>query len=190
MFLAKKFNSQGRPLGDFAPEPAGIVGGMWWRREKQEVTEFLYKLLITDAPRSGFAREVAERMAVPYPTLSKYWTGKRRFPAALVSPLFLATGEDARVAEFFLLKGSRHRLQRKEDAPVTLEVAEAVMTVSELAGKISGLCRRASSPESEEGRRISKAEAAELALATRTLIDAAEELRAALAATTPASKPG
>ncbi len=153
---------------------------MWWRREKQEVTEFLYKLLIAEAPTSGYARDVARRMGVPYPTLAKYWAGKVRFPAALVSPLFLATDQDARVAEFFLLKDSDHRLQRKEGAPATLDVGQAVMTVSELAGRISGLCLRATSPESEEGRVISKGEAAELVTATRALIRAAEELRAAL----------
>jgi hypothetical protein len=40
-------------------------------------------------------------MEVPYPTLSKYWLGHRRFPAALLKPLFVATDQDPRVGEFF-----------------------------------------------------------------------------------------
>ena len=89
------------------------------------------------------------------------------------------------MAEFFLLKGSDHRLQRKDrppeqGAPPALDVSQAVLTIAEQAGRISGLCLRATSPESEDGRRISTAEAADLVAATRALIRAAEELRAAL----------
>ncbi len=75
---------------------------MWWKSEKREVTAFLYRILVAEAPAKGYARTVAERMQVPYPTLSKYWLG-RRFPASLVRPLFLATGCSERVADFFLL---------------------------------------------------------------------------------------
>ena len=95
---------------------------MWWRREKKEVSEFLYRLLVSEAPSKGFARQVAERMGVPYPTLSKYWLGKVRFPAALVGPLFLATDQDVRVAEFFVLQGSGYRLERAGDRDAAIEL--------------------------------------------------------------------
>lgn len=155
---------------------------MWWRREKTEVSEFLYRLLVADAPSKGFARQVADRMGVPYPTLSKYWLGKVRFPAALVAPLFIATGEDVRVAEFFLLRDTAYRLERKETARPTADVIKTVMTIADLAGQISGLYLKATAPESEDGHAISDGEATSLAEATRSLIRAGEELRAALAA--------
>jgi hypothetical protein len=158
----------------------GYSGCMWWRREKTEVSEFLYRLLVADAPSKGFARQVADRMGVPYPTLSKYWLGKTRFPAALVGPLFLATDQDVRVAEFFLLKGSAYRLERDESAPPTGDLIKTVVTISDLAGQISGLYLKATDPRSEDGPAISDAEATSLAEATRALIRAAEKLRAAL----------
>ena len=98
---------------------------MWWSRKKDATAEFLYKLLVGDAQR-GYAKEVAAKMGVPYPTLSKYWLGKRRFPASLVRPLFLATGGDVRVAEFFILEGSDYRLVRKNasDSPVDVEALQ------------------------------------------------------------------
>jgi hypothetical protein len=67
---------------------------VWFSRKKSDPTaELLYKVLVADAPR-GYAKTVAEKMGIPYPTLSKYWLGKRRFPAMLVRPLFLATDGD------------------------------------------------------------------------------------------------
>lgn len=153
---------------------------MWWRREKKEVSEFLYRLLVAEAPSKGFARQVAERMGVPYPTLSKYWLGKRRFPAALVAPLFVATDQDVRVAEFFVLKDSAYRLERKEMAPPSADVMKTVMAIADLAGQISGLYLKATNPSSESGDAISDREAASLAETTRSLIRAAEELRGAL----------
>lgn len=159
---------------------------MWWRREKKEVSDFLYRLLVSEAPSKGFARQVAERMGVPYPTLSKYWLGKHRFPASLVGPLFLATDQDARVAEFFVLGGSAYRLERKEaNEPASGggDVTKTVMTISDLAGQISGLYLKATHPSSESAEAISEREAAALAEATRALIRAAEELRGALLAT-------
>lgn len=158
---------------------------MWWRREKKEVSEFLYRLLVSEAPRQGFAREVADRMGVPYPTLSKYWLGKVRFPAALVGPLFLATDQDARVAEFFLLKDSAYRLERKESGAdlASPDVTKTVMSIADLAGQISGQYLQATDPKSEAADAISEREAARLAEATRALIRAAEQLRAALLTT-------
>ena len=155
---------------------------MWWRREKKEVSEFLYRLLVSEAPSRGFARQVADRMGVPYPTLSKYWLGKVRFPAALVGPLFLATDQDVRVAEFFVLKESAYRLERTEATRPSGDVTKTVMTISDLAGQISGLYLRVTDPGSEGGDAISEREAATLAEATRSLIRAAEELRGALLA--------
>jgi len=155
---------------------------MWWRREKTEVSEFLYRLLVADAPSKGFARQVADRMGVPYPTLSKYWLGRTRFPAALVGPLFLATDQDVRVAEFFLLKDSGYRLERNDSAAPTGDVIKTVMTISDLAGQISGLYLKATDPRGEEGPAISEAEATSLVETTRSLIRAAEELQATLVA--------
>jgi hypothetical protein len=136
---------------------------------------------VADAPSKGYARQVADRMGVPYPTLSKYWIGKRHFPASLVAPLFIATDHDVRVAEFFLLKGSGYRLEREEAAPPTRDVIKTVVTISDLAGQISGLYLKATDPGSEDGQAISDGEATALAEATRSLIRAAEELRGALA---------
>jgi len=155
---------------------------MWWRREKKEVSEFLYRLLVSEAPSKGFARQVAERMGVPYPTLSKYWLGKVRFPAALVGPLFLATDQDVRVAEFFVLQGSAYRLERKESVAPSGDVTKTVMAIADLAGQISGLYLKATHPASEGGEGISEAESAALAEATRSLMRAAEDLRASLIA--------
>jgi hypothetical protein len=152
---------------------------VWWTREKTEIAEFLYKILVNEAPR-GYARQVATRMGVPYPTLSKYWLGKRRFPASLVKPLFLATGEDARVAEFFLLDGSRYRLAQIAEPEPAGDLSRAVMTLATLEAKITDLYLAATTPESEAGEHISPAEAEALRGAVQQLISHAERLRAAL----------
>ena len=111
---------------------------MWWSRKKDATAEFLYKVLVGDAPR-GFAKEVAAKMGVPYPTLSKYWLGKRRFPANLVRPLFLATNGDARVAEHFLLDGSDYRLVRKSDSDEPVDVDALRRRVEDLVGHAEAL---------------------------------------------------
>lgn len=162
---------------------------MWWTREKTEISEFLYKLLIGDAPR-GYARQVATRMGVPYPTLSKYWLGKRRFPASLVKPLFLATEEDVRVAEFFVLDGSGYRLERAAATPPILDLPRAVMTLSSLQAKIMDLYLSATGEESDGGAKVSAGEAEALRLALQQLTAHAERLRAALLSQPPASRGG
>ncbi len=152
---------------------------MWWRREKAEVSDFLYRLLVQEAPR-GYARQVAQRMGVPYPTLSKYWLGRRRFPASLVKPLFLATDEDVRVAEFFLLGGSRHRLTRAEDAAVPEDLTRAILSLSSLEARVAEQYLGATAADSEAGTRVSPGEAEALSLAVQQLIAHAQAVRAAL----------
>ncbi len=159
----------------------GYHAGVWWRREKTESAEFLYKILITEAPR-GYARQVAAKMGVPYPTLSKYWLGKRRFPAALVKPLFQATDEDVRVAEFFILDGSSYRLERTAEIPPPADLPRAVMMLASLEAKITDLYLAATTPESDAGVRVSAGEAEALRGAVQQLITHAERLRAALKA--------
>jgi hypothetical protein len=153
---------------------------VWWSRKKDATAEFLYKLLVGDAPR-GYAKEVAAKMGVPYPTLSKYWLGKRRFPASLVRPLFGATGGDVRVAEFFVLEGSDYRLERTTDgAPAPTDLSRAVMTLASLEAKVNDLYLHATTAGSEAGEAISPSEAEALRTAVQQLISHAEALRAAL----------
>ncbi len=151
---------------------------MWWRKEKSDVSEFLYKLLVAEAPR-GYAKQVAHKMGVPYPTLSKYWLGKRTFPASLVRPLFHATDEDVRVAEFFVLDGGSYRLARTEAAE-PMELSRAVMLLASLEAKVTDLYLQATSPQSDAGEKVSSGEAAALRVAVQRLIAHAEQLRAAL----------
>lgn len=153
---------------------------MWWTREKTEISEFLYKILITDAPR-GYARQVAQDMGVPYPTLSKYWLGKRRFPASLVKPLFHATKQDVRVAEFFVLDGSDYRIERASVATPAEDLPRAVMMLASLEAKVTDLYLSSTTPESEAGERLSPAETEAMRRAVQQLIVHAERLRAALA---------
>jgi hypothetical protein len=154
-------------------------GPVWWRRKKEESAEFLYRLLVGEAPR-GYARRVAERMGVPYPTLSKYWLGKRRFPAALVRPLFLATDGDARVAEFFLLGGSGYRLAAATEPTPATDLTRGVLVLASLEARIAELYLAATAEDSEAGSRISPSEAEALRAAVGQLVDHAERLRAAL----------
>tara|TARA_R110002096_G_scaffold42143_3_gene113577 strand:- start:59616 stop:60080 length:465 start_codon:yes stop_codon:yes gene_type:complete len=151
---------------------------MWWRQERKEVAAFLYELLVSDSPK-GYARSIAESMDVPYPTLSKYWLGKRRFPASLIKPLFHATGQDARVAEFFLLDGSDYQLERKNDQAPPNDLGRAVLLLGKLEGRISDLYLQATEADSEEGHAISPTEAAQLHDAIRSLIAQADKLRVA-----------
>jgi hypothetical protein len=155
---------------------------VFWTRKKDQTAEFLYRVLVGDAAR-GYAKQVAAKMGVPYPTMSKYWLGKRRFPASLVRPLFLATDNDARVAEFFLLDGSGCRLERAaaDDAPAA-DLSRAVMTLATLEARVTDLYLSATSSDSEAGEAISRTEAEALRTAVQQLITHAERLRAALKA--------
>jgi hypothetical protein len=152
---------------------------VWWSRKKDATAEFLYKVLVGDAQR-GFAKEVAAKMGVPYPTMSKYWLGKRRFPASLVRPLFLATDGDARVAEHFLLDGSGFRLERTKEAEAPGDLSRAVMTLASLEAKVNDLYLQATTAGSDAGEAISASEAEALRSAVAQLISHAEALRAAL----------
>jgi len=151
------------------PHARATVVGVWWRK-KTAVSEFLYKLLVTDAPK-GYAKQIAAKMSVPYPTLSKYWQGKRVFPATLVCALYLATDRDPRVAEFFVPAG---------DATPVPDLSRAVMTLATLDARITDLYLRATAPDSEAGDAVSPAEAEALRLAVAQLIAHAERLQAAL----------
>ena len=111
---------------------------MWWSRKKDATAEFLYKVLVGDAER-GYAKQVAAKMGVPYPTLSKYWLGKRRFPASLVRPLFLAMDGDRRVAEFFILEGSGYRLQPTDGTEPQVDLETLRRTVQELISQAEAL---------------------------------------------------
>ena len=154
--------------------------GVWWHK-KTDVSEFLYRLLVTDAPK-GYARQVAARMGVPYPTLSKYWQGKRRFPAALVKPLFLAADQDMRIAEFFLLDGSEYRLElAAQPALAPQDLTRAVMTLASLEAKVTDLYLAATAPDGDAGADVSTGEAEALRAAVQQLIAHAERLRAAIA---------
>lgn len=151
---------------------------MWWNREKKEVSEFLYRLLVADAPR-GTAQAVAARMEVPYPTLSKYWLGHRRFPAALLKPLFVATEQDPRIGEFFLTDGTDYALVRRTPQPAPADRARALMELHELQGRLASLFLAATRPDSDAGTAVSDGEAAALRGALDELIAAAQRLRAA-----------
>jgi hypothetical protein len=151
---------------------------VWWNREKKDVSEFLYRLLVTEAPR-GRAAEVAERMDVPYPTLSKYWLGHRRFPAALLKPLFLATGQDARIGEFFLTDGTDYTLTRRNPEPAPRDPARSIVELQRLQGRLGEMFLDATAADSEQGPAISPKEAAELRARLDDLIAHAQRLRAA-----------
>jgi hypothetical protein len=145
---------------------------VFWKPKKDEVAEFLYRILVGEAPR-GYAKTVAAKMGVPYPTLSKYWLGKRRFPAMLVRPLYLATDCDRRVAEFFLPAAA-------ERAAEPVDLPRAVMLLGSLEARVAELYLGATTPESDAGAAISTREAEALRTAVQQLITHAERLRAAL----------
>lgn len=147
------------------------------RPETRRVAEFLYDLLVANSPTPDYAKRVAERMDVPYPSLARYWQGKAVFPAGMVRSLFLATDQDMRVAEFFLLEGTDFHLERRSTEKGAPEIARALMTISQMEGEVSGLYLRATQEESEEGRSISFGEARELEEALRKLARVAEEIR-------------
>lgn len=150
------------------------------RPENKEIAHFLYDLLVARAPTKDYAKRVAEKMGVPYPTLARYWQGRAAFPAGLVRKLFQATDQDIRVAEVVLLQGSDYRLERKDADPEDMDIPRAVMHLSEVKGEINQIYLKATSKDSEEGDRISFAEARDLAAALRRLTTQAEELRAVI----------
>lgn len=147
------------------------------RPENKKIAHFLYDILVARAPSKDYAKQVAKKMGVPYPTLARYWQGRAAFPAGLVSSLFLATDQDIRVAETVLLEGSDYRLERKEADPEDLDIPRAVMHLSSVKGEINRIYLSATSEDSEDGGSISFAEARDLAAALRRLIQTAEELR-------------
>jgi len=147
------------------------------RPETQRVAEFLYSLLISGAPSKDYATRVAERMGLPYPSLARYWQGKAVFPAGLVRSLFLATDQDPRVAEFFLLEGSDFGLQRVQTRTGVSDLPRALMVLSQIEGELSGLYLRATREDSEAGRSIGLSEARALEESLRRLCRTADDLR-------------
>ncbi len=150
------------------------------RPETRRVADFLYDLLVANAPSNDYAKRVAERMDVPYPSLARSWSGKAAFPAGLIRPLFLATDQSIRVAEFFLLEGSDFRLERREGATSGPDISRTLMGIHQIEGQVTGLYLEATKEESEGGKAISFAEARELEEALRKLTRLAEELRAVI----------
>jgi len=147
------------------------------RPETKRVAEFLYQLLVGSAPAKDYAKRVAERMDLPYPSLARYWQGNAVFPAGLVRSLFLATDQDQRVAEFFLLDGTDFRLERHSARAEGTDISRALMNVSQMEGEVSGIYLRATGEDSDAGAQISFNEARELEEALRKLTRIAEELR-------------
>ena len=147
------------------------------RPETKKVAAFLYDLLVANAPSKDYAKKIAGRMEVPYPSLARYWQGRAVFPAGMVRSLFEATEHDIRIAEFFLLEGSGFRLERDEIPAVSRDISRAVMHLNTLEGEISRLYLAATHEESEGGHQISFGEARDLEEALRTLNRRAEELR-------------
>ncbi len=147
------------------------------RPENKKIARFLYDLLVARAPTKDYAKKVAARMDVPYPTLARYWQGRAAFPAGLVSSLFLATDQDMRVAETILLEESDYRLERKDAESDDVDIPRAVMHLTSVKGEINEIYLNATRADSEEGDVISFSEARELAEALRRLTKTAEELR-------------
>jgi hypothetical protein len=147
------------------------------RPETKKVAKFLYDLLVSNAPSKDFAKKIAERMDLPYPSLARYWQGRAAFPAGLVRSLFLATDQNMRVAEFFLLEGTEYRLERKSGKERTVDLARDLMLLNQMEGEITGLYLDATCEDSDAGKSISYTEAKELAEALRKLSRIAEELR-------------
>jgi hypothetical protein len=147
------------------------------RPETRRVADFLYDLLVANSPTPDYAKRVAERMDVPYPSLARYWQGKAVFPAGMVRSLFLATDQDLRVAEHFLLEGSDYHLERRATSKDASEISRALMMISQIEGEVSGLYLQATREDSDDGRGISFEEARGLEEALRKLSRVAEEIR-------------
>jgi hypothetical protein len=137
-------------------------------------------MLVANAPRKDFAKRIAERMGLPYPSLARYWQGRAVFPAGLVKSLFQATDHDIRVAEFFLLEGTGYRLERERSVDHSQDISRAVMSLNTLEGEISRLYLKATHEDSESGQQISFAEAKDLESGLRNLCRTAEDLRAVI----------
>jgi hypothetical protein len=155
------------------------------RPETKKVAEFLYDLLVSNAPSKDYAKTVAERMNLPYASLARYWQGRAAFPAGLVRSLFLATDHNIRVAEFFLLEGSDYRLERISSQEPVTDFSRSLMLLNKLEGEVSGLYYEATRHESDAGPHISFTEARDLAEALRKLTRMAEKLREAIKALHP-----
>jgi len=147
------------------------------RPETQKVAEFLYDLLVANAPTRDFAKRVAEHMDLPYPSLARYWQGRAAFPAGLVRPLFMATDLNLRVAEFFLLEGTDYCLERKGGGDRALDIQRDLMVLNQMEGEISGLYLKATDKNGDAGETISYTEARQLAEGLRKLSRIAEDLR-------------
>jgi len=147
------------------------------RPETQKVAEFLYDLLVANGPSKDYAKRVAERMDLPYPSLARYWQGRAAFPAGLVKPLFLATDLNMRVAEFFLLEGTDYCLERRSTCEKPVDITRDLMVLNQMEGEITGLYLAATAEESDAGESISYLEAKQLAEALRKLARIAEDLR-------------
>jgi hypothetical protein len=147
------------------------------RPETQKVAEFLYDLLVANAPTKDYAKRVAEQMDLPYPSLARYWQGRAAFPAGLVRSLFMATEQNLRVAEFFLLEGTDYRLERKSGEEGPADIQRDLMVLNQMEGEISGLYLAATEEQSDAGKSISYTEARQLAEALRKLARIAEDLR-------------
>ena len=150
------------------------------RPETQRVAEFLYDLLVASAPSKDFAKTVASRMDLPYPSLARYWQGRAAFPAGLVRSLFAATDHNLRVAEFFLLEGTSYRLERDGSPGGATDIQRDLMFLNQMEGEISGLYLEATDEASDGGKNISYSEARELSEALRKLARIAEDLRVAV----------
>ncbi len=147
------------------------------RPETKKVAAFLYEVLVANAPSRDFAKKVAERMDLPYPSLARYWQGRAVFPAGLVRSLFLAMDCDIRVAEFFLLEDTDFCLEHRTTSDDGTDIVRAVMHLNQLEGEISKVYLDATHEDSESGHHISFSEAKDLEEGLRRLTRTSEILR-------------
>ena len=147
------------------------------RPETKKVAAFLYEVLVANAPTRDFAKKVAKRMELPYPSLARYWQGRAVFPAGLVRSLFLAMDCDIRVAEFFLLEDTDFCLEHRSAPEDGTDIARAVMHLNQLEGEISKVYLDATHEDSESGHKISFTEAKGLEEGLRRLTRTSEVLR-------------
>lgn len=147
------------------------------RPETKRVAAFLYEVLVANAPSRDFAKKVAKRMDLPYPSLARYWQGRAVFPAGLVRPLFLAMDCSIQVAEFFLLEDTDFCLEHRAASEDGTDIARAVMHLNQLEGEISKVYLDATHEDSESGHQISFTEAKDLEEGLRRLTRTSEVLR-------------
>lgn len=150
------------------------------KHREDEVKTFLRNKLAGQAPT------IADALELPPARLRSYYERdrvSRYFPAALVRPLFIATGCDREVADEFLLHGTEYTLRRVDDAsgpapsskPATL--SRAIVELGDMKGRIDKLYLEATSEHSDDGTRISPVENDDLRAALQALIERAENLR-------------